>query len=313
MRHAPIRGETSAAPLLDLVLAPGQLRHAWRLVRANHGVPGSDGVTIARFERDLAANLTALARDVRAGVYRPASPLPLQMRRGTKVRLLAIPTVRDRVLQRATLDVLTPRCDPRFAAGSFGYRPGLGVRQAVARIAALRRQGLLWVVDADIADCFASFDHARLRRVVREFVPDPAVCALLDAWIALPGWRRGVPLGSVVSPFFCNIYLHALDLALDRRGFPAVRYADDFIVLAPDPARAGQALGATQAILRDLRLELNPRKTGIVSFAAGFTFLGVTFRGADYGWPPAEDVDGDAWALAGWTGDGGPHGQSAHH
>jgi group II intron reverse transcriptase/maturase len=271
---------TASSPLLDRILAPATLRRAWRQVRANQGVPGYDGITVTRFERDLETNLVTLASDVRAGNYRPGRLLRIQLKTESKIRSLAIPVVRDRVLQRAVLDVLSPLCELRFAPSSFGYRPGRGVHQAVAYVDRLRRQGLVWVLDADIADCFGSFDRALLRRSVRDFVPDRRVCAVLDAWITLPGSCRGVPMGTVVSPLFCNLYLHQLDVALHRCGLRAVRYADDFIVLCRDPAQAARALAATHQILREIKLRLNPHKTQVVHFDAGFTFLGVRFCGS---------------------------------
>ncbi len=266
--------------LLEAVLSPVQLKEAWKRIRANRGLPGKDGVSIGCFECELAHNLDALADDVRSGAYYPGPLLHVPVRTSGKTRWLAIPTLRDRVLQRAVLDVVSPLCEPQFAPGSFGYRPGLGVAQAVAAVETLRRRGNVWVLDADIADCFDRFDHCHLRRFVREFVPDHQVCALLDQWIAVSPIGRGVPLGTVVSPLLCNIYLHQVDVALQQQGFQVVRYADDFVVLCANPQEAARALTATDRIVRRLALQLSRRKTQIVHFDAGFIFLGVHFQGS---------------------------------
>jgi CRISPR-associated protein Cas1 len=295
--------------LFDRMLTLKHLRQSWRKVRANHGMPGPDGVTVAQFAEHLDANLRALAAEVQRGSYRPGGLQPAQILTRGKVRALGVPPVRDRVLQRAALDVLAPVCDPRFAPCSFGYRPGRGVRDAVAEIIRLRDEGKVAVVDADIADCFGQLDHELLRQFVRAFVPDRRICDLLDRWIAIamatPGnagmarTRRGITLGSIVSPFLCNVYLHQLDLALLHRQFALVRYADDFVILCPNRKQAARSLAVTAELLQDLNLTLNERKTRLTSFDAGFDFLGVRFqrRGFTYlslpPWPLGDAAAGD--------------------
>lgn len=277
-RRAATTGSTVS--LIEAVLSPVLLQEAWKRIRANRGLPGKDGVSVRRFECERARNLNALADDVRNGDYHPGPLLRVRVQTADKTRWLAIPTLRDRVLQRAVLDVVSPLCEPQFAPGSFGYRPGRGVAQAVAAVEALHRRGKVWVLDADIADCFDHFDHRLLRRFVREFVPDCQVCALLDQWIDMSPIGRGVSLGTVVSPLLCNIYLHQVDMELLQQGFHVVRYADDFVVLCANPPEVARALIATDRSVRSLALQLSRRKTRIVHFDAGFTFLGVHFQGS---------------------------------
>ncbi|HZU76396.1 MAG TPA: reverse transcriptase domain-containing protein [Dehalococcoidia bacterium] len=277
----------SPGSLLDDILASDTLRFAWRRVEANAGTPGGDGISLARFALRLDANLIALADDVRAGTYRPGMPRHLSLQIGAKVRDLDVLPVRDRVLQRATLDVLTPRLDPGFLPCSFGYRVGRSLQDAVACIVHLRERGLRWVVDADIADCFASFDHALMTRFAAAVIPDPAVCRLLDLWMATSPRRerprrRGILLGAPISPLLCNIYLHHLDIGLHLRRFQIVRYADDFVVLCKSEAHAEAGLRATEKVLHGLHLELNHAKTRLVNFDRGFDFLGVHFHGNHY-------------------------------
>lgn len=278
-----------AAPTtLEEVLTLAQLRAAWDEVRANRGAAGGDGVSLGRFEHLLQANLLRLGDDVRAGRYVPGRVRLVEIRTGTKVRTLTILPVSDRVLQRAALDALTPVLDPGFLQCSFGYRPGRSVRDAVARVVRLRNHGKRWVLDADIRDCFGSLDHDVLREVLAGQIADRGLLDLLDLWIGRPSRAargicmlggRGIPLGAVISPLFCNLYLHRLDVALQERRFHVVRYADDFIVLCRDEEEAQRALRATQRILAELRLELHEGKTRVVSFDEGFDFLGVHFRG----------------------------------
>jgi CRISPR-associated protein Cas1 len=273
------RRSGSGSPWLDEMLAPRQLREAWRRVRANHGGAGADRVSLERFGRALGPQLAALADSVRAGTYQPLPPLMLRLVAGGKERDLAIPAVRDRVLQRAALDVLNRHLDPGFAPASFGYRPGLGVPDAVAAVLRLRAAGYAWAADADIRDCFGQLDHGVIRAAVRAAVPDPAARALIDQWLAAGGAAgRGIALGSVISPMLCNLTLDRLDRDLARGGHAAVRYADDFLVLCPTERAAQQALRAAERSLRALKLEFNPEKTRVARLDEGIVFLGVEFR-----------------------------------
>jgi len=276
--------------LLDRTLSLDALRWAWRRVRENKGAPGGDGVSLRRYETLLEANLLALADEVRAGVYRPGPVRRVFFHERGKLRRLSILPVRDRILQRAALEVLVPLVEPSFLHPpcSFGYRPGLSLHDAVEAIVRLRDRGFVWVVDADIRDCFGSLDHALLRSFVAQVVPDRAMRELVDRWVAGPPGKRGVvpargiALGAVVSPLLCNIYLHHLDAGLRRRRLHSVRYADDFVVLCRSEVHAAWALRGVEKTLAGLNLTLNQTKTRVVSFDEGFDFLGVHFQGSDY-------------------------------
>lgn len=279
---------TKTPTMLERILGLDQLRWAWHRVRANKGKPGADHVSLGRFSRLLDANLLTLADEVRAGRYQPGPLRRVTIQTGRKRRMISILPVRDRVLQRAALDILTPRLDPTFLPCSFGYRPGCSLQNAVERIVHLRDRGLTWIVDADIEECFSSLDHTLLREFIDQAVPEPAVANLLMGWVtgpARPGHAvatHGIALGGVISPLLCNLYLHHLDCSLRQRRYQLVRYADDFVILCKSAAHAETALHATGRVLRGLRLTLNAGKTRIVSFDQGFTFLGVDFKGTDY-------------------------------
>ncbi|MGH2533312.1 MAG: reverse transcriptase domain-containing protein [Thermomicrobiales bacterium] len=283
-----------ATDLADRILHRDTLRFAWRRVEANRGLPGADGVSIARFRLRLEENLLTLADEVRDGTYQPGPVRRTSILTGTTRRTISILPVRDRVLQRAALDVLTPVIDPTFLPCSFGYRPHRSLYDAVERIVHLRDRGLTWVVDADVRDCFGSLDHRLLTRFITEAAPDPTVARLLTAWIAPPRRNgrpppvRGIPLGAPISPLLCNLYLHRLDRGLRRRSLQSVRYADDFVLLCKSEFQAEFALRATEKMLGGLELALHPIKTRLVSFDDGFDFLGVRFEGSDYSY----QVDG---------------------
>lgn len=270
--------------LLQRVLEPANMRQAWVDVAANEGVAGVDYETIAVWARNWEERLVALAADVNAGLYHPGE---LRERRvpkagGDGLRLLRIPTITDRVLQRAVLQVLHPVVDPRFLPCSYGYRPGRGVPHAVRAITALRRQGYVWVLDADIDDFFNSVDHATLRAFLDADLPDNSLLNLIDAWNKVdpltPDANRGIPMGSPLSPLLANVYLHRLDAAVTAAGFPLVRYADDFIVLAAWPEGRAAAYDRVGEALAALKLRYEPRKTRLATFEEGFDFLGVHFE-----------------------------------
>jgi len=189
--------------------------------------------------------------------------------------------VTDRVLQRAVLRVLDDRFDRQFLDCSYGYRPGRGVRDALPVILHYRDAGLQWVLDADIDECFDSLDHGLLVDFLRQEVDDPIVLRLIEQWLRAgrrdPDRAVGLPMGAVISPLLCNLYLHRLDLGLTARDYALVRYADDFCVFCAGRAEAEAAWRDTEAILADLQLRLEPRKTAIAHFDQGFDFLGLHF------------------------------------
>jgi CRISPR-associated protein Cas1 len=284
--------KTAPAPkfLLAQALDLDNLYLAWREVRENKGGPGGDLVTLHRFERRLELNLLHLAERVQAGAYQPGKVRMVTIRTGSKLREIAIWCVADRVLQRAVLQVLDPIFEPLFLPTSFGYRAGRSVADAIQRVLTLRDQGHLWVVDADIRDCFPSLDHQTILSLLGRRIVDQDLLDLMAQWLPYGRPRtlrrtqqpRGISLGCVVSPLLCNVYLHQLDLALHRARLQWVRYADDFVVLCRTQAERDRAAELTCNALESLKLELHPTKTRLTSFDGGFTFLGVTFERGKY-------------------------------
>jgi len=263
------------AALLDRILAPANLAAAWEAVAANAGMPGVDRVAIGRFARNWEERTLALAAEVRAGRYRP-SPLRVRFipKRDGGQRRISIPTVADRVLQRAALEVLLPHFDRKFLACSYGYRPKRGVAQAVAAVIRYRDRGLRAVLEADIDDCFGSLDHEVLLKLVEQEVADWRVLQLMRWWLEvgrpIKNAAVGIALGMPISPLWANIYLHELDWRLVRNRWALVRYADDFVVLTDSAGAAERVLGIVAETQADLKLRLEPTKTRTSSFGAGF-------------------------------------------
>jgi len=281
--------DVAASSLLDRALRDDTLLAAWERVRDNAGGPGVDGVTIAQYGAALLTRIAALQRAVRDGGYKP---LPLRRillpRPGKSPRLLAVPCVADRLLHSAVAQVLTPLIDPDFEDFSFGYRPGRSVPLAVQRVLDARDCGLRTVVEADIQSCFDVIPWSAVRQRLRALLPDSSLLDLIDQWLTLPmrdpsgrlvPRHRGVPQGSPLSPLLANLFLDGLDKALADGPWRAVRYADDFVLLAASDADARQGLGVARHWLNAQGMALARDKTRIVSFAHGFSFLGVHFHG----------------------------------
>lgn len=269
------------------VLAWENLEEAWERVADNQGAPGVDGVRIARFARNWEENLRRLRRLVWENRYKPSKLRRIAVpKSGGGQRLLSIPTVADRVLQRAVLNVLDDVFERQFLDCSYGYRQGRGLRDAVQAILEHRDRGLVRVLDADIDECFDSLDHELLLGFLAEEVDDSLVMGLLRGWLQV-GRRyrnpdRGIPLGSPISPLCCNVYLHRLDQALVWNRWSPVRYADDFIICCRTEAQVYQVRGLVEEVLEGMKLRLEPNKTQIASFEEGFDFLGVRFEGDTY-------------------------------
>jgi group II intron reverse transcriptase/maturase len=273
--------------LFEAVCDPENLLRAWQQVyrgktrRARQRGAGMDGITLAMWEQEVAARLSALQAALRQQTYRPAPLLWFDVprrRRDKAPRRLGIPTVTDRVAQRAVLNILEPLWEPVFLSCSHGFRPQRSVFTAVAHVLWYRAQGLTWVLNADIADFFNTAQHAILMAYLAP-LGDTRLLDLLTAWLDVGAERpgQGLAQGAVLSPLQANIYLHAFDCTLVGAGLALVRYADDFVVMCPDLPQAQYALVQAANTLAALDLALNGDKTTIVEFGPDFEFLGAKF------------------------------------
>ncbi len=276
--------------LVDKVYASANLRAGFTKVKANRGSAGVDHETIEMFEAHLEENLEKLSRSLREGSYRPQAirrhwiPKP----GSNEKRPLGIPTVRDRVVQAALLNVLEPIFERGFAEQSYGFRPNRGCKDALRRVDELLKGGYTWAVDADLKSYFDTIPHASLVERVEEKVSDGAVIAMLKGYLkqdvmeAMKRWtpEGGTPQGAIVSPLLSNIYLDPLDHEMARRGIEMVRYADDFVILCRSEAEAEEALEMVRQWTANAGLQLHPVKTRIVDATqkGGFDFLGYHFE-----------------------------------
>lgn len=278
--------------LWDAFIDSENLWNAWTAVRRKDSGPGLDGQTVDDFECCAPTHLTDLRRELRCGRY---APQPL---RGVYIpkanggwRKVGIPVVRDRVAQRACLNMLLPLLDRQLESCSYAYRPGRSVNDAILQIERWRDTGHDYLLDADIQDCFDSIDRELLLETLRRYVPDKRFVELIRRWCeAGTVWPQstddlplvapcGIPQGNVVSPLLCNLFLDAFDEAMLRQRFKLVRYCDDFVVLATRPERAAAAMTAARAQLAGIGLRLHPGKSRVASFDDGFRYLGTEFLG----------------------------------
>lgn len=261
---------------------------AWDRVSTKSGMPGVDGVSISRFGKGVPASLRVLEAQLASGEYRP---LPLRLatllKKDGGTRTLLVPAVRDRVAQTALAAWLGSKWDATFDRASFAYRPGLGVHAALRLIRDFHDRGARWVFDADIKSCFDSIDHARLFDRVRcSLGRRSPVAEWVRAWTAADVWdgaeirrvARGVPQGSPLSPLLANFYMDAFDRDLRAADLWFVRYADDFLVVAPTPFDLQAHVGVVHAALARLGLLLNAAKTRVTTFEQRFRFVGAEIR-----------------------------------
>ena len=267
-------------------LSNANFQQAWIQVKKNKGCAGSDGETIARFKQNLESNLSDLRNAIALGNYQPApyQQILIPKDRG-KWRELKVPSVKDRIVQQALLNVLSPIIEPTFLACSFAYRPNISYIQAVEKIADWRDLGYQWVLDADIKQYFDEIDRDRLLRELRKYIVHPGILCLIKAWITNPvltkngltTTTKGIPQGAVISPLLANIYLDEFDRAFTDLDVRLVRYADDFLILAKSKNRIKQAYIEVSQLLEEIALQLHPQKTRITNFDRGFCFLGHGF------------------------------------
>jgi RNA-directed DNA polymerase len=274
--------------LIDKVYNPQNLWSAWCNVAENEGSAGVDDITTGQYEREAEANLVWLAERLRDGQYQPKAIRRTYIPKSDgKMRPLGIPTVQDRIVQGAVLQVIEPIFEKEFAAHSYGFRPGRSCRDALRRVQQLLETGHRYVVDADLKSYFDTIPHEQLMSLVRKRVADGRVLTLIESFLEAQimeeasQWTptAGAPQGAVLSPLLSNIYLDPLDHQMAAAGYEMVRYADDFVILCKTKEQAQAALDAVSAWVAQAGLTLHPDKTRIVDSQTGpFEFLGYRFE-----------------------------------
>lgn len=274
--------------LLDKVFAELNLFAAARRVVANKGAAGVDHVTVEQFDERLTSEVRRLAQQLREKTFRPQAVRRVRIPKpgSNETRPLGIPTVRDRVVQAAVVNVIEPIFERIFAEHSYGFRPGRGCKDALRRVDGLLKQGYHYVVDADFKSYFDTIPHEGLMNRLKERIADGSVLSLVESFLKagileeMTTWtpEEGAPQGAVLSPLLSNVFLNPLDHLMIQRGFEMIRYADDFVILCRTAQDAEKALEIVREWVADNGLTLHPTKTKIVEARAdGFDFLGYRF------------------------------------
>lgn len=259
--------------IMERIVAPENLRAAYSRVKSNKGAPGIDGMTVESLAAHLRAEWPAIRERLLAGTYRPASVRRHELPKpGGGIRVLGIPTVLDRMIQQAVLQVLQPKWDPTFSEGSFGFRPGRSAHQAVARAREHYLAGCHWVVDLDLEKFFDRVNHDKLMALVEARVPDWRVRRLIRRYLAagmvcgdvyVPR-SEGTPQGGPLSPLLANLLLDELDRELEVRGHRFVRYADDCNIYVGSRRAGVRVMSSISGFLTDrLKLKVNEAKSAV--------------------------------------------------
>ena len=281
-RHEP---KDTGPGLLLAALARENLQQAWKRVRANKGAAGVDGLDIDQTARKLRTSWPAIRQQLLSGTYRPSPVRRVTIPKPDGgERELGIPTVTDRLIQQALLQVLQPILDPSFSEHSYGFRPGRSAHDAVLAAQSYVQSGRRIVVDVDLEKFFDRVNHDILIDRLQKRIGDAGVIRLIRAYLNSGVMRGGVvqeramgtPQGGPLSPLLANLLLDEVDKELERRGHCFVRYADDANIYV----RSRKAGERTMALLRRLygrlHLTVNETKSAVAS-VFGRKFLGYAF------------------------------------
>lgn len=277
-------GITGSA-LLKAALTRENLQQAWKRVRANKGAAGVDGRDISETVRYLQTAWPAIREQLLRGTYRP-SPVrrvTIPKPEGGE-RELGIPTVTDRLIQQALLQVLQPLLDPTFSEYSFGFRPGRSAQEAVVRAQAYVQSGRRIVVDVDLEKFFDRVNHDILLGRLQKRIGDAGILRLIRAYLnsgilqdgVVVSRYQGTPQGGPLSPLLANVLLDEVDKELERRGHCFVRYADDANVYVRSKKAGERVMGLLRKMYAKLHLKVNEAKSAVAS-VFGRKFLGFSF------------------------------------
>ena len=273
--------------LIDKIYNEHNLREAFKSVKRNQGAPGIDGETVQQYAESLDENIDSLHNSLKTKSYLPSPVKRVEIDKPDGgVRLLGIPTVKDRVVQQAVVNIIEPFFDKQFHPSSYGYRPNKSQHQAVSKVEFYLRHKLEFVVDMDLSKCFDTLDHKIMMKEVAKTVPDGSVLNLIESFLkagimvdgAYESSEIGSPQGGVISPLLSNIYLNIFDQKImTNADYRLVRYADDILILTKSKRDAQNAKAwATKILEEELKLTVNQDKTNLTSYKEGVTFLGFT-------------------------------------
>lgn len=259
--------------LMEEVIERGNLKEALRRVKANKGSPGVDGMRVDELAGYLKEHWPAIREHLLSGTYKPQPVKRVEIAKpGGGIRKLGIPTVLDRFIQQAAMQVLQRRWDPTFSRHSYGFRPKRSAHQAVAQAQQYIAESYRWVVDIDLEQFFDRVNHDKLMGEVAKRMTDKRVLKLIRAYLnagvmengLVSAMEEGTPQGGPLSPLLSNIVLDELDRELEKRGHRFVRYADDCNLYVRS-RRAGLRVmeSLVNFIMVRLKLRVNSEKSAV--------------------------------------------------
>ena len=286
--------------LIEKILSKENLQIAIKKVKQNKGAPGIDKMTVHEFEDWFNQYQEDVISKIMNKQYQPMPVKRVYIPKPNgKERPLGIPTVVDRVIQQAMLQVLTEIYEPIFSEHSFGFRPRRSAHMALEEVLRYLNEGYEWIVDLDIEKFFDTVNHDKLISILRENVNDSITLHLIRAYLRagvldkglVKSTTIGTPQGGPISVILSNIYLDKFDKELETRGLRFVRYADDCIIFTKSEMSANRVMkSVTSWLERKLFLKVSATKTKVVRPTKG-QFLGFTFYKNGQGWncKPTDD------------------------
>lgn len=285
--------ETIYMQLMEKILSRENMQQAYKKVKANKGAGGVDGIEIKDIDEYLKENWPDIRERIRKRKYKPQPVLRVEIPKPNGgMRKLGIPTVVDRIIEQAIVQVISPIVDPHFSEYSYGFRPGRRAQQAVIKLLEYLNDGYTYIVDIDLEKFFDNVPQDKLMTLVHKFIDDPdtesLIAKYLKAGVMVKGkyeeTKLGTPQGGNLSPLLSNIMLNELDKELEARGLHFVRYADDCVIAVGSSAAANRVMHSiTGWIERKLGLKVNMTKTKVTK-PMGLKYLGFGFVKMDGKW-----------------------------
>jgi len=278
-------GHLGSADLMERVVSRPNLLSALKRVRKNKGSPGIDGMTVGALTPFLTAHWMRIREELLAGTYQPTAIRRVEIpKSGGGMRELGIPTVLDRFIQQALLQVLQPEFDPSFSTHSYGFRPGRSAHAAVKAARVYVQSGRRYVVDMDLEKFFDRVNHDVLMSRLARRIGDRRVLGLIRLYLGAGVMAQGVlmeryegtPQGGPLSPLLANVLLDEVDKELERRGHAFVRYADDCNVYVRSRRAGERVMELLRRLFTRLRLRVNELKSA-VDLVRNRKILGYTF------------------------------------
>ena len=277
------KSKAGTGGLLEAALTRENLKAAWKRVKANKGAAGVDGLDIEQTAQMVRTHWSQIRQELLAGTYRPSPVRRVIIPKpdGGGDRELGIPTVLDRLIQQALLQVLQPLIDPTFSEHSHGFRPGRRAHDAVKAARAYVQSGKRVVVDVDLAKFFDRINHDILIDRFRKRIDDAGVIRLIRAYLnagimdggVVMDRQQGTPQGGPLSPLLANVLLDEVDKVLEARGYSFARYADDCNVYVGSVKAGQRVMELLRKSYAVLKLQINEAKSAVAS-AFGRKFLG---------------------------------------